>query len=59
MSDRLLYQSEAEQLVSERGLVIAEPEVPSFRFSGTSGIQGMNIFTGTNDMIDAYILKGN
>ena len=32
LSDRLLYQSEAEQLVLERGLVAAEPEV--------SGIQG-------------------
>ena len=39
MPDRLLYQSEAEQLVLERGLVVAEPEVPFFRFSGASGIQ--------------------
>ena len=30
-SDRLLYQSEAEQLLLERGLVVAEPEVPFFR----------------------------
>ena len=34
MSDRLLFQSEAEQLVLERGLGLAEPEVPSFRFLG-------------------------
>ena len=34
---RLLYQSEAEQLVLERGLVVAEPEVPFFPFLGTSG----------------------
>ena len=27
MPDRLLYQSEAEQLVPERGLVVVEPEV--------------------------------
>ena len=33
MSDRLLYQSEAEQLMLGRGLVIAEPKVPFFRFS--------------------------
>ena len=33
MSDRLLYQTEVEQLVLERGLVVAEPEVPLFRFS--------------------------
>ena len=32
MSDRLLYQSEAGQLVLERGLVVAEPEVPVFPF---------------------------
>ena len=31
MSDRLLYQSEAEQLVLERGLVVAEPEFSFFR----------------------------
>ena len=35
MSDRLLYQSEAEQLMLERGLV-----VPFSRFLGASGIQG-------------------
>ena len=42
MSDRLLYQTEAEQLMLERGLVVAEPEVPFFRFSGGlwNGIQG-------------------
>ena len=28
MSDRLLYESEDQQLVLERGLVVAEPEVP-------------------------------
>ena len=28
VTDRLLYQSEAEQLVPERGLVVAESEVP-------------------------------
>ena len=28
MSDRLLYQSEAEQLVLEQGFVVTEPEVP-------------------------------
>ena len=33
MSDRLLHQNEAEQLVLERGLVVAEPDVPFFRFS--------------------------
>ena len=27
MSDRLLYQSDSEQLVLERGLVVMEPEV--------------------------------
>ena len=27
MSDRLLYHSEAEQLMLERGFVVAEPEV--------------------------------
>ena len=32
--DRLSYQSEAEQLVLERGHVVAEPEVPFFRVSG-------------------------
>ena len=31
MFNRLLYQNEAEQLVLERGLVVAEPEVPFFR----------------------------
>ena len=41
MSDRLLYQSEAERLVLERGLVDAEREVPFFRFLGSSGIQGI------------------
>ena len=30
MSDRLLYQSEAEQLVLERGLIVAKPEFPIF-----------------------------
>ena len=44
MSDRSLYQSEAEELVLERGLVIAELEVrfPVFRdlCSRASGIQG-------------------
>ena len=34
MSDRSLYQSEAEELVLERGLVIAELEVPFSRFQG-------------------------
>ena len=41
MSDRLL--SEAEQLVLERGLVVAEPEpliFSFFVFLGASGIQG-------------------
>ena len=33
MSDRLPYQSEVEQLVLERGLVVAKPVVPFSRFS--------------------------
>ena len=32
MSDKLLNQSEAEQLVLERGLIVAEPEVPFVSF---------------------------
>ena len=40
MSDRLLYQSEAEQLVPERSLVFVEPEVLFSVFLGISGIQG-------------------
>ena len=40
MPDRLLYQSEAEQMVPERGLVVVEPEVPFSVFLGTSRIQG-------------------
>ena len=43
MSDRLLYQSETEQLVLERGIIVAEPEVPFSRFLGASGIQGIYI----------------
>ena len=43
MPDRLLYQSEAEQLVPERGLVVVEPEVPFPFFLGTSGIQGSHL----------------
>ena len=39
MSDRLLYQSEAEQLVLERGFVVAEPEVPFFWGPLKSGIK--------------------
>ena len=42
MFDRLLYQSEAEQLVLKRDLVIEEPEIPLFRFSRASGIQGIS-----------------
>ena len=34
VSNRLLYESEAEQLVLGRGLVVTEPEVPFFRFQG-------------------------
>ena len=40
MSDRLLYQSEAEQLVLEGDTVVADPDVTVFHFLGTSGIQG-------------------
>ena len=40
MPDKLLYQSEAERLVPERGIDIVEPEVPFSVFLGTSGIQG-------------------
>ena len=36
ISDRLPYQSEAGQLVLERGLVVAEPKVPFFIFLGAS-----------------------
>ena len=43
MSDRLLYQSEAEQLVLERGLVVMEREVPFSRCLGASGIQGRSV----------------
>ena len=56
MSDRLLYQSEAEQLVLERGLVVAEPEVLFSIFVGASGIQGS--FDSANfEMSKVY--KGN
>ena len=41
MSDKLPYQSEAEQLVLERGFVVPEPEVLFSRFSRASGIQGI------------------
>ena len=34
VSDRLLYQSEAEQLVLERGLVVEGPEIPLSVFLG-------------------------
>ena len=34
MSDRLLYQSEAEQLVPERGFDVVQPEVPFSVFLG-------------------------
>ena len=40
MPDRLLYQSEAWQLLPERGLVVVEPEVPFSVLAGTSGTQG-------------------
>ena len=43
MPERLLYQSEAEQLVPERGLAVVETEVPFSVFLGTSGIQGANV----------------
>ena len=45
MSDRLLYQSEAEQLVLERGLVVEETDVPFF--PGASGIQGKKASTSS------------
>ena len=44
MPERLVYQSEAEQLVPEQDLVVADPEVPFSVFQGTSEIQGRTIY---------------
>ena len=57
MPDRLLYQSEAEQLVPEGGLVIGEPEVLFSVFLGASGIQGKNFQGNEKIVISLFIVS--
>ena len=45
MPDRLLYQSETEQLVLERDIVVAEPEVHFTIFLVSSGTHGIRYLT--------------